>query len=144
MRIEGFWLICDDGVVRPVLDGTVDDANGTPVPVRFLIDSGADRTVFSAEVHGKLGLATMAPECQIGGVGGIVDSVLVEASLRLVDRDGNAVRFEGRVPVLLDPEALDMSILGRDILNLFAVILDRPGDCVCLHSQPHGYATTGS
>ena len=29
-------------------------------------------------------------------------------------------------------ESLDMRVLGRDILNLFALIVDRPRDVVCL------------
>jgi hypothetical protein len=32
-----------------------------------------------------------------------------------------------------------MSVLGRDITNLFAVIVDRPGDAVCLVGQGHLY-----
>jgi len=32
-----------------------------------------------------------------------------------------------------------MSVLGRDILDLFAVIVDRPGDVVCLVGQRHRY-----
>ena len=43
--------------------------------------------------------------------------------------------------VLTDPSALDMSVLGRDLLNLFALIVDRPGDRVCLLGQP---TATGS
>jgi hypothetical protein len=30
--------------------------------------------------------------------------------------------------------------LGRDITNLFAVIVDRPGDAVLMLAQRHGYA----
>jgi len=142
MRIDGFWLVCDDGVVRPVIDGTADQSDGSRLPVRFLIDSGADRSVFSAEVYGKLGLAPIESESQIGGIGGPVDSVLVQAGLRFLDTDGNAIRFEGQIPVILDAESLDMSILGRDILNLFAVIIDRPGDVVCLLARGHGYGIT--
>jgi hypothetical protein len=33
----------------------------------------------------------------------------------------------------------DGVVLGRDILNLFAVIVDRPADIVCLISQRHCY-----
>jgi hypothetical protein len=39
-----------------------------------------------------------------------------------------------------DPGALDLCVLGRDILDLFAVIIDRPGKVVCLLSQKHRYA----
>jgi hypothetical protein len=32
-----------------------------------------------------------------------------------------------------------MSVLGGDITGLFAVIVDRPGDVVCLLGQRHRY-----
>ena len=38
-----------------------------------------------------------------------------------------------------DLEALDMCLLGRDIAKLFAVIVDRPEDVVCLVRKPHRY-----
>jgi hypothetical protein len=36
-------------------------------------------------------------------------------------------------------EALDICVLGRDILGLFAVIVDEPKQVVCLLSQRHSY-----
>lgn len=38
-----------------------------------------------------------------------------------------------------EPEALDMSVLGRDITEFFAVIVDHPGQVVCLVGQRHQY-----
>ena len=35
--------------------------------------------------------------------------------------------------------SLDMSVLGRDILNIFTLIVDRHGDVVCLLGQQHFY-----
>ncbi len=32
-----------------------------------------------------------------------------------------------------------MSVLGRDITDLFAAIVDRPGNVVCLLGQNHRY-----
>jgi predicted aspartyl protease len=142
MRI-GFWLLCDDGIVRPILDGTVKKADGTSLPVRFLIDSGADCTVFSAEIHAKLGLTSLEGGNNLAGVGGRVQSTVVEARVRFLDTEGNGIQFVGRYAAILDPEALDMSVLGRDILNLFAVILDRPREAVYLLGQGSGYSLTG-
>ena len=48
MEIAGEWLRCDDGVTRPVVGAGVLAADGTVVPDRFLVDSGADRTVLRA------------------------------------------------------------------------------------------------
>ena len=36
-------------------------------------------------------------------------------------------------------EQLEMSVLGRDITDLFALIVDRPRDLVCLIGQRHSY-----
>lgn len=46
MRINGEWLECDDGVIRPSVKGMVRLADGQWVEVTFLLDAGADRTVF--------------------------------------------------------------------------------------------------
>jgi len=35
-----------------------------------------------------------------------------------------------------------MSVLGRDISGLFALIVDRPNNVVCLVGQNHGYNIT--
>ena len=35
-----------------------------------------------------------------------------------------------------------MSVLGRDITNLLAVIIDRPHDVICLLGQRHRYMIT--
>lgn len=56
MRIEGYWLTCDDDVSRPVVDGHVIGQNNIAFYDRFLVDIGADRTVFSAHLARKLGL----------------------------------------------------------------------------------------
>ena len=54
MLIAGKWLICDDGVVRPVLRGEVLAGDGSWERVEFLVDTGADCTVFSAATLAKL------------------------------------------------------------------------------------------
>ena len=48
MRINGRWLLCDDGIVRPVIRGEVLADDGSWQSVEFLVDTGADRTVLSA------------------------------------------------------------------------------------------------
>src|SRR5688572_15020180 len=47
MRIDGVWHLCDDGIVRPVIRGEILACDGSWVKAPFLVDSGADRTVFS-------------------------------------------------------------------------------------------------
>jgi len=47
MRIDGQWLVCDDGVTRPVISGEILAHNGSWEKSEFLVDTGADCTVFS-------------------------------------------------------------------------------------------------
>jgi hypothetical protein len=47
MRIVGEWRLADDGVTRPFVEADVQAADGGMLPEIFLIDCGADRTVFS-------------------------------------------------------------------------------------------------
>ena len=69
----------------------------------------------------------------------MADSIVVETRIRFThDEDGKAV-FKGQFAGFTEPESLDMSVLGRDILNLFALIVDRQGDTVCLLGQNHSY-----
>ncbi len=56
MRIDGEWLLCDDGILRPVIRGEILAGNGTWQRAEFLVDTGADRTVFSAATLAMLGL----------------------------------------------------------------------------------------
>ena len=54
MRVNGKWLPCDDGVVRPLIGGLVHLADGREIEVAFLLDAGADRTVFSPDFYALL------------------------------------------------------------------------------------------
>lgn len=139
MRIEGEWHVGDDGIPRPVLRGEAQAADGTWIQVHFLVNSGADRTVFCADDCNELHLATLVSPERLGGVGGVADSVLVSTQIGLVREDGSRVTFRGQFAAFTAPSALDTSVLGRDLLNFFAVIVDRPGNIVCLLGQRHHY-----
>jgi hypothetical protein len=56
----------------------------------------------------------------------------------LVDT-GRPVLFSGQFAAVLELEALDISVLGRDITGLFAVIVDQPSGTVCLVRERHRY-----
>lgn len=140
MQINGEWLLCEDGVVRPVIRGRIQAANGSWTVVEFLVDTGADRTVLSASILLSLDLPQLETKEAISGVGGVTDSVLVETKLQLQRETGKPVLFSGRFAAVIDPVALDLSILGRDIMDLFAAIIDRPSSAVYLLSQRHRYS----
>jgi hypothetical protein len=55
---------------------------------------------------------------------------------------GNSIKFQGSFAGFTEAESLDMCVLGRDIMNLFAVIIDRPGNSVRMIGQGHGYTIT--
>src|SRR5262245_36051165 len=139
MRIDGVWHLCDDGIVRPVIRGEILAEDGSWVKAPFLVDSAADRTVFSADVLEALHLQAIDSPDRLSGVGGVAASVVVETQIRLThDQAGKAI-FKGQFAGFTEVEALDMSVLGRDLLNLFALIIDRQGDTICLLGQGHSY-----
>ena len=53
--------------------------------------------------------------------------------------DARAAVFRGQFAAATEVDALDINVLGRDITGLFAVIVDQPGDVVCLLGQRHRY-----
>ena len=110
------------------------------MPAPFLVDTGADRTVFSAAILSELHLQTFITQERLGGVGGTTESVIIETQIRLSREDGGKVIFSGQFAAVTELEALDISVLGRDITGLFAVIVDQPGDVVCLLGQRHRYS----
>ena len=139
MLFSGVWYLCDDGIVRPIIRGEILAGDGSWRAAEFLIDTGADRTVFSANVLDALVLRSREPNEKIGGVGGIVDSVVVRTEIRLTREDDSKVIFRGEYAACTQQEALDMSVLGRDILEMFAVIVDRSRDLVYLLGARHRY-----
>ena len=75
----------------------------------------------------------------LSGVGGMTAAVSVETWIRLTREDAGKVMFRGQYAAVTELEALDISVLGRDITRLFAMIVDWPHDVVCLVGQRHRY-----
>ena len=140
MRIDGDWLHCDDGIVRPIIRCEALGMDGYWRAAEFLLDTGADRTVFSESVLGAMALRSWQPGEEIRGVGGIASTVAVKTQIRMTREDNGKVVFRGEYVGCRDKELLDMSVLGRDITQLFAVIVDRPGEQVCLVREGHKYS----
>ncbi len=139
MRIDGAWLLCDDQVVRPLIIGEILTTDGSWESAEFLVDTGADRTVFSAPILNKLGLQSIASHEYVSGLGGVAESVVVETQIRFTREDAQKVLFRGQYAAVIQLESLDISVLGRDITGLFSVIVDQSGDVVCLLGQRHRY-----
>jgi hypothetical protein len=139
MYISGTWFLGADGVVRPVIHGQLLTGHGTWLAAPFLVDTGADRTVFSAGVLLTLDLPHLVAQERLGGLGGVVPSVVVETQMRFAQEGGGPIVFRGPFAAVTGHDALDMSVLGRDITSLFAVIVDYPAQRVCLLGQRHAY-----
>lgn len=140
MRFNGDWLQCDDGVYRPVIRGEILTGVGDWHLLELLVDTGADRTVLTADVLGVLGLIPTQGAGQVGGLGGIVQTVTVSTQLRLTRDDGVKAAFRSEYVACADRDALDMSILGRDILDMFALVADRKQSVLALLAGQHHYS----
>lgn len=141
MRILGEWLECDDGVIRPVVRARVPSAGGRLQTDRFLVDSGSDRTVFSADLLYRLQVSGDHPPAgsALAGVGGDAVFVLVSTALEFIRDDGRPITVRGEFAAFTDPEATDLSILGRDVLDNFDVIISRRRGEVLLLAPNHQY-----
>ncbi|HMF12566.1 MAG TPA: aspartyl protease family protein [Gemmataceae bacterium] len=134
--------MCDDGGVRPIVEAAILAGDGNWIPVAFLIDPAADRTVVCGEILASLGLPLLSSPTRLEGVGGRAECALIDTQIRMIREAGATVVFKGQFAAFTDPAALDMSVLGRDITNLFALIIDRPQDQVCLLGKGHRYVIT--
>ena len=85
--------------------------------------------MFSAATLAKLGLQPVAMQEGISGVGGLAAAISVETQIRFMHENAGIVMFRGQYAAITDLEALDISVLGRDIIGLFAVIVDRSPRC---------------
>src|SRR5471030_2727422 len=94
MLIRGLWTLCDDGIIRPVIESEVLGADGSWLRVELLVDVGADRTVFTAAVLSALALPHL-PAPQLGGVGGAASTVAVATHIRLSLGGGATIAFQG-------------------------------------------------
>lgn len=138
MIVAGTWTECDDGITRPVVVASIATVEGTFVDERFLIDTGADCTVLAATLLPKLSLpANRAAD--VSGVGGAAASARLTTSLRFQGTNGRSVRPHGEFTTFLDPKATDLSILGRDVLDHFDLVVSRRRGEVLLLFADHRY-----
>ena len=140
MLVRGEWQLRDDGVLRPIVRARV-GGDSSPVPENFLLDSGADRTVLSAVLMTRLQLPTRSapPGFTLSGIGGTSAFVLVTTVVEFLRDDGERLRVRGELAGFTDPTATDLSILGRDILDHFDLVLSRRRNEILLLAPRHQY-----
>lgn len=141
MVIVGEWLLCDDGITRPAVRAKVLGADGPFHVEFFLVDSCADRTVFSAALLSKLGFSPAPSPSAISlqGIGGNQAFVLVNTVMEFTREDGGPANVRGEYAAFTDPSATDLSILGRDVLNHFDAIVSKRRQQVLLLAGTHQY-----
>ncbi len=141
MRVIGTWRTCDDAVARPVLRGVLFGAQRQPLTEWFLIDTGADQTVLSGAACFRLGIPGRLPGSgyRLMGIGGASDFVLITTEVEFTGDDGRIVRVRGDFAAFTDPAATDFSVLGRDVLENFDLIVSRRKDEIWLLRGTHRY-----
>lgn len=143
MLINGGWYEPEGRLPRPVLIGKLETADGSWIECPFHIDTGADATVLAAKVLRQLGRPVALAPVQLGGIGGGVETWEVHTTLRFERTDGRPAVIEGAYSAFQVEDALEMSVLGYDVIHLFALIADRPGNTVCLLAPPTQYIIPG-
>lgn len=141
MRIVGEWFTSDDDVTRPIVYAAVSNTRDRRQGDRFLVDSGADRTVFSADLLHRLGgpRDRETGGITLQGIGGGTDFVLLDTAIELTRDDGVSAVIRGRFAAFTDPSASDVSILGRDVMDNFDVIISHRRNEVLLLAPNHQY-----
>jgi hypothetical protein len=141
MLVNGEWLPCDDGELRPLVPGMVRLSDGDWLEVTFLLDAGSDRTVFSARLlHWLRHLEVADPaSSHLSGVGGEAGAITIETTISFIKDDGRPAIVRGTFGVFTDSESADLSVLGRDVTNNFSVIYDYHGRTIALLAAPHFY-----
>lgn len=140
MRLNGEWLANRAGVLLPTITIAVRAADGSWRKSPFLVDTGAEATVLRYDLLYSLQLEPVPDDGSfLTGVGGESSSVRVATALRFERDDGVPVVFNGTYYGFTDPIALDLSVLGRDVLGHFAAVVDRPGLAVALVAGQHRY-----
>jgi hypothetical protein len=128
-----------------MIEVTVQPTSGVSRSADFLIDTGADRSAFSADFQSLLQLPTTPPPpgYLLSGIGGQSDFVLVSAVLELKRQDGGTATVQGQFAAFTDTAATDFCVLGRDVLDNFDVIVSRKRNQVLLLAGNHQYQTVG-
>jgi hypothetical protein len=143
MRINGEWLQCDDGDIRPVIRGEILGQDGQWRELEFLVDTGADRSLISATVLEDSQLPHLPQDVPVGGLGGMADTVIVQTQMRLTRDDGKTFVVRGKFAACTQVEALELSVLGRDVLDHFTLIVDRAEELVVMLAGHHSYSIQG-
>lgn len=79
------------------------------------------------------------PDFTLSGIGGTSEFVLVTTMLEFMRDDGGPVRVRGEFAGFTAPAATDLSVLGRDVLDNFDLIVSRRRNEIVLLAPRHRY-----
>lgn len=122
-----------DNPLAPFVNASLRTVNEQWIEVSFLIDLGADGTYLPSQYAKKLGMQLdRAPtEDNVTGVGGQrAEYVPFTTQLRFSNGDEKILELE--IGIFTQADALDVPILGRDVMNCFTVLCDFRGNLVWL------------
>jgi hypothetical protein len=84
-------------------------------------------------------IRSVQPNFTLSGIGGTIEFVLVTTVIEFIRDSGRVVRVRGEFAGFTDPTATDLSVLGRDVLDNFDLILSRRRDEILLLAPNHQY-----
>lgn len=140
MFIWGRYFQTERGAFEPRVRIYLPTATGRWHPFRFLIDSGSDRTFLPPDCANtlRIDLSTLRMTDDAGGVGsGRLVYYKLDPEIRFLM--GQRMRpVQVTIGIFRDEGLLDPPVLGCDVLDQFALVLDRSRDLVALldPSQP--------
>ena len=109
MLVAGVWHQCDDGIIRPVIQAEILAHYNSWWKAPFLLDTGADRTVLSADILTALRLPPIKTDNRIGGVGGVAPAVTIETQIRLSHDEDVSVLGRGQYVGVSSKEILHIT-----------------------------------
>ena len=144
MRINGEWQYEPDDptLVRPTIPADIAVAEERHQIV-FLVDTGADLTVIGSAYAQILYLYRQDTEESFMSASGNLAGFIATVRIVFEDSVGREVGFKLPCLVLTDTLQANCHLLGRDILDHFALICDREAGFVTLLRTPHHYTIQG-
>jgi hypothetical protein len=138
MRFDGTWVLCADGVERPAIFIDLLLPGGQLAQIPFLLDTGADATVVAYDVAQQLAAYTsLTPNAAPAtGIGGAAATEILAVDLLFTTVDGRRSLIRGPLLAFASSSTSDLSILGRDVIDLFDLVYSRRNDQIALLTPP--------
>jgi hypothetical protein len=143
MRIDGNWRqdAASPNKLYPVLTALL-EIEGITYSISFLVDTGADCTVLGSNFAPLLSPFRREIQTPYVSAGGVIEGFMADLPIRFRNSKGVIVTFRASCIVLEDPRHQNTHLLGRDILEHFALICDQAAGIVTLLRPPHAYQIT--